>query len=106
MFYFFHREYEMLCKGRQMVFAFVNLTSVEEEMLRRLINSFASSFDVCLKQEWDDTVTHLIVDTVDNNICEYRSTIYMHALLSNCYIISTGWVEECLNSGYLVPEVS
>lgn len=95
----------MLCKGRPMVFAFDNLTSAEEEMLRRLINSFASSFDVCVKQVWDDSVTHLILNTVDYGICEYWSAVYMHALLSNCYIISTGWVEECLNLGYLVPEV-
>lgn len=89
-----------------MVIAFVDLTLDEEEMVIQLVDLFAISFDVCVKQEWDDTVTHLIVNTVGNSIYKHRSIMYMHALLSNCYIISTGWMKECLNTGLLVPEVS
>jgi len=89
-----------------MVIAFVNLTLDEEEMVVQLLRLLKISFNVCLKQNWDDTVTHLIVNTVGNGICKHRSIMYMHALLSNCYIVSTEWVKECLNTGYLVPEVS
>lgn len=101
-----YREYELVYHERQIVILYEDFTWQDEDMLQQLVTLLSHKFNICVKEEWDETVTHLIVKTSRNNICQNRSIMYMYALLSHCFIINTQWIQECLNTGYLVPEAS
>lgn len=69
-----------------------------------VLTEFANFFDIKLLNAWDDSVTHLVVNTNDSNKC-VRTKKYIYAILSHCFIVSFNWVKECLFSKSLLTEV-
>ncbi|KAL4534754.1 hypothetical protein Ndes2437A_g05513 [Nannochloris sp. 'desiccata'] len=51
-----------------------------------------------------EATTHVIVATDDSLIADKRSRIYLEALARGCWIVSTAWLEACLDTGIRVKE--
>lgn len=74
----------------------------------KIIKQFAIMFNIHtlnLTSKWDDRITHFIAKTQSDNLCDIRTFKFLHALLSGCFIVSFEWVQQCLNSRTLLPEV-
>ena len=51
-----------------------------------------------------EATTHVIVATDDSLIADKRSRIYLEALSRGCWVVSTAWLEACLDTGIRVKE--
>jgi hypothetical protein len=51
-----------------------------------------------------EATTHVIVATDDMLIADKRSRIYLEGLARGCWVLSTGWLDACLDTGIRVKE--
>lgn len=85
--------------SRKIVLSYTNVGEDDIAVLYDFVKFFGiKSFKV-----WDDSVTHLVMKTVDDKCV--RTKKYFYAILSHCYIVSLKWVKECLLSKTLLSEV-
>lgn len=54
--------------------------------------------------EWNDEVTHLVLNVDDTGCCK-RTIKFLNALLSNSIIVKFEWVINCITSKSLLPVV-
>lgn len=69
-----------------------------------VINNFSNKFGFEICRHWNDSVTHLIIKTDGNSICN-RTKLYFDALVSHCFIVSFEWAKTCLATKCCLPEV-
>lgn len=73
----------------------------------KVVKKWADFFNICalnIQSKWDENITHLIVKTPVDNMCP-RTLKSMYALLSGCCIVDFEWIQQCLSSRTLIPEV-
>lgn len=68
-----------------------------------IIRKFAELFDCDAYTKWNDSITHLIINTDDNKCV--RTKKFYNALLSHCFIVSFEWAKACVLAKTLLPEV-
>lgn len=71
------------------------------QLIRRFGETFADL--VTAQDGFGAKVTHLILPTTDGRIAK-RTQKYLLAMLNGLWIVTLGWVEECLRRGRLVRE--
>ncbi|XP_050530449.1 uncharacterized protein LOC126899512 [Daktulosphaira vitifoliae] len=89
-------------RNKLMVLSYSNLDT-ENEL--NVLRNFMSIFNIFINPSWDDNITHLVVKTNDDGTSP-RTKKCMNALLSNRAIVTLKWVEDCVNTKTLLPEVN
>ncbi|VVC38213.1 BRCT domain [Cinara cedri] len=90
-------------ESKQLVIAFAKMSDDDLLIIRQFTCMFKTlTFGVNFK--WDTRITHFIIKTQTDNLCNHRTHKFLHALLSGCFIVNLEWVQQSLNSKTLLPE--
>lgn len=76
-------------------------SGAQAQLIQRFGEAFADR--VTAQDGFGPKVTHLILPTTNDRIAK-RTQKYLLAMLSGLWIVTLGWVEECLRRGRLVQE--
>lgn len=90
--------------NRRIVLTFMKMSDSNLEMIEQFTAMFNSE-TLNHNVKWDDRVTHFVINTQSDNLCSYRSFKFLHALFSDCFIVNFYWIQHCLKSRTLLPEV-
>ncbi|VVC38208.1 Hypothetical protein CINCED_3A009508 [Cinara cedri] len=89
--------------NNKIIMTYSNISSENDIITLR---KWSRLFNVCslnIQTKWDDSITHLVVKTLDNNVCP-RTLKFMYALLSGCHVVNFEWVLGCLRTKRILPE--
>lgn len=90
--------------NRRIVLTFMKMSDSNLEILKQFSDMFnTETLNHSIK--WDNRITHFVIYTQSDNLINYRSFKFLHALYSGCFIVNFYWIQHCLKSGTLLPEV-
>lgn len=69
------------------------------------VMSLASKFNVRCVKDFDKNITHLVVGTDNQNRAKDHTIKYILGIAHGLWILSMGWVKECVVQNKLVAEV-
>ncbi|PJF17061.1 Protein BREAST CANCER SUSCEPTIBILITY 1-like protein [Paramicrosporidium saccamoebae] len=67
-----------------------------------VVGEFADLFGLRISQQFDEDVTHIITPT--KNQVAKRTLKYLRGVLRGCWLVSSEWVDICLQEGRLLDE--
>lgn len=77
-----------------------NLTDRELNLVKKM----ACMFNIHAETTWSSNTTHIIVVPNDLGNC-YPTQKFLNGMLNNCFIVTHRWVQDCITSKSLLPEV-
>jgi hypothetical protein len=79
--------------------------NVVEKKLEELIKFFSSKgVSIQLEHQFNKDVTHILVSMDENGVVSQRTLKYMQGIAYGCWILSTNWIQGCLDAKELLLE--